>query len=563
MDFYSFYTGGEFHAHEFLGAHYHSGKTFFRVFAPAAQSIDVIGDFNSWTPTPMHRIHDGNFWEAEINNARPGMMYKYRITSSSGTVEHTDPFARAMELRPASASVICDFDYSFSDAAWMKKRSDMRQKPLNIYEMHFGSWKKPGEESDKWYTYSELAPMIIPYLKEHGYNYLELMPLAEHPCDESWGYQQTGFFAPTSRYGKPEELMYFVDECHKNNIGVILDFVSVHFASDYYALARFDGTPLYEYPNSAVGVSEWGSCNFMHSRGEVRSFLQSAANFWLSEYHFDGLRFDAISNLIYWQGDKKRGVNGATVDFLRKMTSTLHTKHPGVMLSAEDSTDFDGVTRPVSEGGLGFDYKWDMGWMNDTLSYFQSPEPEKCDKYHSLAFSMMYYYNERYLLPLSHDEVVHGKATIVQKMNGEYEKKFPAARAFYIYMYAHPGKKLNFMGSELAHLREWDEKRELDWSILRYPLHDSFNKFIKDLNRIYLSHPALSERDYDPSGFSWLLCNTERPACYAFERVSASERITAVFNFSDSPQALEFYSPSPLTLLLASDSDVYSGTTHS
>lgn len=547
MDFYGFYTGKIFDAYKYLGAHINREKggkveeVIFRTFAPSASRISVIGEFNGWTETPMEKVHDGNFWELISKEAKPGMMYKYRIYDRAGNcIDHCDPYGYGMELRPNTASIIRDMDaYKFHDGKWMKKRSDHSKLPLNVYELHFGSFRKPSEEPDAWYDYEEMADILLPYLKENGYNYLEIMPLNEYPCDESWGYQGTGFFSPTSRYGTADQLKYFVDRCHENDIGVILDFVPVHFAVDDYALANYDGTALYEYPHSDVGDSEWGSRNFMHSRGEVRSFLQSAAEYWLNEYHMDGLRMDAISRAIYWQGMPERGVNSNAVEFLRYMNQGLKERHPSVILAAEDSTSFPGVTKSVEEGGLGFDYKWDMGWMNDTLDYFRTAPEYRTRDYHKLTFSMMYYYDERYLLPLSHDEVVHGKATILQKMYGDYEQKFPQARAFYMYMYAHPGKKLNFMGNEIGHFREWDEKRELDWNLLNFPAHQDFHRFMKDLNHFYLEHPAFSEMDYDMEGFRWIECHAEDQCVYAFERRSKKERIMAVFNFSDKEQEIE------------------------
>lgn len=547
MDFYGFYTGKIFDAYKYLGAHINREKggkveeVIFRTFAPSASRISVIGEFNGWTETPMEKVHDGNFWELISKEAKPGMMYKYRIYDRAGNcIDHCDPYGYGMELRPNTASIIRDMDaYKFHDGKWMKKRSDHSKLPLNVYELHFGSFRKPSEEPDAWYDYEEMADILLPYLKENGYNYLEIMPLNEYPCDESWGYQGTGFFSPTSRYGTADQLKYFVNRCHENDIGVILDFVPVHFAVDDYALANYDGTALYEYPHSDVGDSEWGSRNFMHSRGEVRSFLQSAAEYWLNEYHMDGLRMDAISRAIYWQGMPERGVNSNAVEFLRYMNQGLKERHPSVILAAEDSTSFPGVTKPVEEGGLGFDYKWNMGWMNDTLDYFRTAPEYRTRDYHKLTFSMMYYYDERYLLPLSHDEVVHGKATILQKMYGDYEQKFPQARAFYMYMYAHPGKKLNFMGNEIGHFREWDEKREMDWNLLTFPAHQDFHRFMEDLNHFYLEHPALSEMDYDTEGFRWIECHAEDQCVYAFERRSKKERIMAVFNFSDKEQEIE------------------------
>lgn len=562
MDFYGFYTGKIFDAYKYLGAHINRGENgkveevVFRTFAPSASRISVIGEFNGWTETPLEKVHDGNFWEMISKEAKPGMMYKYRIYDCAGNcIDHCDPYGYGMELRPNTASIIRDMDaYKFHDGKWMKKRSDHSELPLNVYELHFGSFRKPSEEPDAWYDYEEMADILLPYLKENGYNYLEIMPLNEYPCDESWGYQGTGFFSPTLRYGTADQLKYFVDRCHENDIGVILDFVPVHFAVDDYALANYDGTALYEYPHSDVGDSEWGSRNFMHSRGEVRSFLQSAAEYWLNEYHIDGLRMDAISRAIYWQGMPERGVNSNAVEFLRYMNQGLKERHPSVILAAEDSTSFPGVTKPVEEGGLGFDYKWDMGWMNDTLDYFRTAPEYRARDYHKLTFSMMYYYDERYLLPLSHDEVVHGKATILQKMYGDYEQKFPQARAFYMYMYAHPGKKLNFMGNELGHFREWDEKRELDWNLLTFPAHQDFHRFMEDLNHFYLEHPALSELDYDTEGFQWIECHAEEKCVYVFERcakerksetgkhhdqMNRQERIVAAFNFSDEEQEIE------------------------
>lgn len=564
MDYYGFYTGKIFDAYKYLGAHVQDNGVVFRTFAPAASKIAVIGEFNNWQEWDMNRIADGNFWELIVPGAREGMMYKYCIYNRSGSrVEHCDPYGFGMELRPGFASVVRDLNtYSFRDQDWMEQRSDCRKGPLNIYELHFGSFRKPEEKPDSWYTYEEMADILIPYLKENSYNYLEIMPLNEYPCDDSWGYQATGFFSPTSRYGTANQLKYFVDACHKNNIGVIMDFVPVHFALDNYALSQYDGSSLYEYPNSAVGVSEWGSCNFMHSRGEVRSFLQSAANYWLSEFHIDGLRMDAISRAIYWQGDPARGVNGNAVEFLRYMNQGLKELHPSAILAAEDSTSFPKVTDPVSQGGLGFDYKWDMGWMNDTLDYFRSAPEYRSRDYHRLTFSMMYYYDSRFLLPLSHDEVVHGKATILQKMNGDYDGKFPQARAFYMYMYAHPGKKLNFMGNEFGQLREWDEKREQDWMLLDYPIHSGFARFMKDLNRLYLKHPAFWEKDYEADGFRWIDCHQEAYCVYVLERSSMEETILAAFNFSDKDLDYELHLPGcpKIRELLSSDMEIYGGS---
>ncbi len=563
MDFYGFYTGTVFDAYECLGAHVEKKGVVFRTFAPSAEKVSLIGAFNNWQEQEMVKVHDGNFWQCAVKDAKPGQIYKYRIYQKDGQfIDRCDPYGYGMELRPGNASVIRDRkEYKFHDKKWLQSRSDCKNKPLNIYEVHFGSFRKPSGRDYEWYNYEEMIDILIPYLKENGYNYLEIMPLNEHPCDESWGYQSTGFFSPTSRYGTITQLKKFVDACHKNNIGVIMDFVPVHFAVDGYALVKFDGTALYEYPHSAVGVSEWGSYNFMHSRGEVRSFLQSAANYWIEEFHMDGLRMDAISRAIYWQGDPARGVNRSAEEFLKCMNEGLKRLHPDILLAAEDSTSYSAVTKPVSEGGLGFDYKWDMGWMNDTLDYFRTDPKYRTDNYHKLTFSMMYYYEDKFLLPLSHDEVVHGKATIMQKMSGQYEEKFPQARAFYMYMYVHPGKKLNFMGNEIGQLREWDEKREQDWDLLSYPIHDAFHRFMIDLNHIYLKHSALWEKDYEQSGFHWLDCHQEGNCIYAMERFSEKEHLISVFNFSNEEKEynINVQNGKKMQLLLSSNWDIYGG----
>lgn len=567
MDMYSFYTGKNMNAHEYLGCHVTENGTIFRTFAPAATRITIIGEFNNWTEQDMYQVHNGQFWECNIENAKPGMMYKYRIYRRDGIfIDHCDPYGYGMELRPNNASIIRDMrQYQFNDGKWLEKRCDHKNMPLNIYELHLGSWRTNSDNENGWYSYQDIAHQLIPYVKENGYNYIEIMPIAEHPCDNSWGYQITGFFSPTSRYGTADDLKEMIDICHQNEIGVILDFVPVHFAVDGYALSEYDGTRLYEYPNADIGVSEWGSKNFNHSRGEVQSFLQSCANYWLSEYHFDGLRMDAISNIIYWHGMKERGVNTNAVDFIKHMNSNLKQLHPGIMLIAEDSTSYPNITKPVEQGGLGFDYKWDMGWMNDTLSFFKLDPSDRKHQYHKLTFSMMYYYDENFLLPFSHDEVVHGKATILQKMNGQYEDKFPQARALYMYMYAHPGKKLNFMGNEIGQLREWDEAREQDWDIVKYPIHEAFANFMKDLNALYLKNSALSECDYLQEGFKWIDCHQEEKNIYVFERKSNSQKMLVFFNLSDETHTYHLNTETgynELSLLLSSDEALYGGSSN-
>lgn len=533
MDAYGFYTGQSFDAYEWLGAHVEGERTVFRTFAPNASGVCLL---YGQQEIPMMKVYDGNFYETTVDKNLDGVCYEYRIYRRDGRyTDHCDPYGFGMELRPNHQSIVREQNtYEFYDGSWMRKRNICEEEPLNIYEIHAGSWKKDGEQ---WYTYDMLGEQLIPYLKQYGYNYVEFMPIGEYPCDESWGYQTTGFYAPTSRYGTGDQLRKMIDTLHQHNIGVILDFVPVHFAVDSYGLGQYDGSALYEYPNYDVGVSEWGSYNFMHSRGEVRSFLQSCANYWLKEYHFDGLRMDAISRIIYWNGEERRGVNGNALDFIKVMNQGVKERNRGCMLIAEDSTNFPNVTKPVEQGGLGFDYKWDMGWMHDTLSYFQTGPEYRTENYHKLTFSMMYHYQERYLLPLSHDEVVHGKATILQKMYGQYEDKFPQGRAFYLYMMVHPGKKLNFMGNEFGQLREWDEKREQDWLLFEYPIHGAFLDYMKELNQLYQSHPALYEKDCEQEGFCWLDCHQEDRCIYALLRKGKKERLAAVFNFSNQPQS--------------------------
>lgn len=563
MDFQKFLEGSVFDAYEYFGAHMGKEGVTFRLYAPNAAKVELQGDFSEWKMLELHtEVHPGVF-ECTVPDAKAGMYYKYCITDRNGrSVMHCDPYGMLMELRPGFASRIVDRSFQYHDEKWLKERDKNYNRAMNIYEMHAGSWRQ--KEDGSWYTYEELAEELIPYLKKMGFNYIEFLPLSEHPADCSWGYQNTGFFAPTSRYGSPAQLKKLVDTCHLNGIGVIMDFVPVHFATDEYGLMKFDGTPLYEFPHPDTAYSEWGTMNFMHSRGEVRSFLQSAANYWLEEFHFDGIRMDAISRAIYWSGDPNRGVNEKAVEFLRNMNAGLHERHPSAMLMAEDSTDFPKVTAPTEYDGLGFDYKWDMGFMNDTLKFFQTAPVYRPYDYHKLSFSMMYFYSDLFLLPFSHDEVVHGKATIVQKMWGDYEFKFPQAKAFYTYVYTHPGKKLNFMGNEFGQFREWDENREQDWDLLKYPIHDAFHHFYEKLSNLYLTEPALHDGEYNSECFEWLEVDAADYVTYAYERRASGETILTVMNLSDQfwkdfqvgiPMLYE------LTELLNTDWDIYGGNT--
>lgn len=544
MDFDKFYRGFEYKAYEFLGAHLQGDGTVFRVYAPAASSVKLLIKGESMD---MGRIWNGQFWEIYVPGVYAGERYMFGINGSDGIyTERCDPYGFQMEVRPAHKSIVCNTGlYEFKDQDWMNSRKN--SGPMNIYEMHLGSWK------GGWQGYRNIAGELVAYLKETGYNYVEFLPLAEHPLDESWGYQTTGYFSPTSRYGSPEDLMYLIDTLHQNGIGAILDFVPVHFAVDDYGLKKFDGSFLFEYPSSDVGFSEWGSCNFMHSRPEVRCFLGSAADYWLSKFHFDGLRMDAISRMIYWQGDEKRGVNGNAVDFLKNLNAYLKETYPGIVLVAEDSTDYRGTT-----SSLGFDYKWDMGWMHDTLDFFSMPFDKRTEARGKIPFSMVYFRNEKYLLALSHDENVHGKGTIIGKIFGSDSEKMAQGRVLYLYMMTHPGAKLNFMGSELAQKNEWNEKKDLNWSLLDNPENKAFWDFIRDLNALYLANPALWQKDYSEDGFSWIDTSSINPLVYGYKRTNGIDSYSVYINLGKEAVRIQPDSPE-FQVVLSSDWKKYGG----
>ncbi|MBR1865207.1 MAG: 1,4-alpha-glucan branching protein GlgB [Lachnospiraceae bacterium] len=562
MNLQDFYSGNEWWAHEYFGSHIEENGVWFRVYAPGAKKVTVIGEFSAWHDIELSCQGRGGIYSAFLPMAKEGQMYKYRIYHHDGTVtDKADPYGFGMELRPASASIIRNRSFSFTDQAWMERAEKGYDRPVNVYELHFGSWKAKG---DRWYRYEELGEALIPYLKEMGYTHIELLPLNEHPMDSSWGYQSTGFFAPTARYGDCNGLKAFVNQCHMAGIGVILDFVMVHFAVDDYGLCRFDGTSLYEMADGDSQRSEWGSYNFCHARGEVASFLKSCANYWLTDYHFDGLRFDAISNIIYRGGRQERGINETALRFVQSLNTGLHALHPKVMLIAEDSTSYLKVTAPVEYGGLGFDYKWDLGFMHDIFQFFQSSPNRRRELYGTLLFSMHYFYNELYLLAFSHDEVVHGKKTVLDKMYGTYEEKFAQCRTLFLYMMMHPGKKLQFMGNEIGQFREWAEYRPQDFEVLEaFPMHTAFRRFCRDLNQIYRFHPALYEGEYNPSCFSHVIADQAWNLVYAFTRQAGGERLLAVFNFG--PECYDHYvvrlqGNHMLSELIHTAGDIYGGT---
>ena len=564
---YDFLMGQTIEAYKYFGAHFvkQDGQegVVFRVYAPLAKEISVIGEFNSWDPRNhrMNKIDESGVFEIFIPNVKNYQTYKYHILNALGQyVDKQDPFGYFSEMRNGSCSKLFDIDgFIWHDKKYMSKRDRNFDKPMSIYEVHIGSWL--GRDGDRFLSYEEVADKLIEYVIEHGYTHIEVMPITQYPFDGSWGYQATGFYSVDSRYGNPFQLMSFIDRCHKAGIGVILDYVVVHFATDNFALERFDGSTLYEY-NGENEYSQWGSKLFDLSKDPVRSFLMSGIDYFISYFHFDGVRLDAISNVIYWHGDCSRGENTGAIEFIKRLTGKIHIKHPDVMLIAEDSSAYQGVTKPLEYGGLGFDYKWDLGWMNDTLKYYEKDPIYRKYHHNGITFSMAYFYSENFLLPLSHDEVVHGKGTIINKMWGNYEQKFAQLRNLYTYMWSHPGKKLNFMGNELASFDEWSEEKSLPWNLLSYPKHDSILRMVRDLNLIYKSEKAMYMEEYNPSHFQWLMADNTAQSIFAFRRTYGDETLVFIFNMT--PNYYEYINigvpfEGEYIEIFNSDKDVYSG----
>ena len=534
-----FFTGASFDAHAYFGAHPAAGGGFqFRVFAPGARSVEVIGEWNAWEGEAMTRDTAG-IWSAVCPTAEAGQLYKFRVAQPDGRVlDKADPYAFSSEMRPQTASrLVGTSEFRFTDGEWIRKRSLGYDEPVSIYELHLGSWRRTPDGD--FLTYEELAELLPAYLRENNFTHAELLPVMEHPLDASWGYQLSGYFSVTSRYGTPDGLRKLVNALHEAGIGVIFDFVPAHFVGNDYALANFDGTQLYEYPASDVTYSEWGSCNFNFYRGEVRSFLQSSAAYWIGEFHADGLRVDAVPNVLYWQGQPERGVNIGAVDFLKKMNAGLKRLFGNVLLIAEDSSNFPKVTAPVEYGGLGFDYKWDMGWMNEVLDYMKKRPDERGQFAQEILHPMEYFYSDIFLLPLSHDEVVHGKGTLWGKIYGTPDEKMRQLRAFWLYFFTTPGKKLSFMGNELASRREWDEKAAHEWELLSETAHEGFYRLNGALSALYGAHPALYKNDYNAESFSWMDTSRAGQAVFAYCRDSldaeAPERLYTALNFSNRP----------------------------
>ncbi|MBQ1554232.1 MAG: 1,4-alpha-glucan branching protein GlgB [Clostridia bacterium] len=543
----AFHGGRALVAHNHLGAHFSredgTDGVRFTVYAPYAVRIAVIGDFNAWNENAhiLHKIDNLGVFSVFVPGACRGQLYKYRIWQVGGNVcDKSDPYAFMGQRRPYNSSVIMDIDESeFHDEEWLRTRSRCFERPLNIYEVHLGAWcrKQWGGSDQSWYTYDEIAERLADYALENGFTHIEIMPLTEHPFDGSWGYHVSGMFAATSRYGSPQQLIRLIDVCHSKGIGVILDFVMVHFVRDSFGLGRFDGTPLYEYPLDFMANSEWDSYNYDFYKGEVQSFLLSSAYFWLSTYHFDGLRIDAASNIIYWQGQPERGVNQGAVEFIRRFNDTLHEVLPEVMLIAEDSSSYYNVTsRYADHWHLGFDYKWDMGWMNDTLKYFSLDPFFRRGSHNKITFSMDYYQAENYLLPFSHDESSHGKKSILGKMWGTTQQKFAQCRALYVYMFTHPGKKLNFMGNEFAQLDEWKITEELHWYDLQNEYNAKFYAFFREMSRIYRWYPSLWEMDYNGIGFEWIDPTDDYNNLFTYIRRGGGQEVVVALNLSTNPQ---------------------------
>ena len=538
MEHYLFHRGEYRQAYEYFGAHLNRSSTIFRIWAPTAKSVAIVGDFNNWNAREedyCQKITNEGIWEVEIKKVKKGAIYKFQIETSWGQkILKADPYAFYSELRPQTASVVNGIPkFRWGDKKWLNNREIGYAKPINIYEVHLGSWKK--KEDGTYYNYREIAELLVEYMLEMNYTHIEIMPITEYPFDGSWGYQATGYYSVTSRYGTPEDFMYFVNYFHKNNLGVILDWVPGHFCKDAHGLYRFDGSACYEYEDQNLGENEWGTANFNVSRNEVRSFLVSNLYFWIKEFHIDGVRMDAISNMIY----HKDGVseNRASIEFLQYLNQSLHENHPDIMLVAEDSSAWPLVTKYQADGGLGFDFKWNMGWMNDTLKYIEQDPFFRRSHHGKLTFSFMYAFSENFILPLSHDEIVHGKNAILNKMPGYYEDKLAHVKNLYSYQMAHPGKKLNFMGNEFVQGLEWRYYEQLEWQLLKDNKGSKdIQNYVKALNTLYLEEKALWHDGQN--AFEWIEHENidENMLIFLRKDPDTDDFIIAVFNFSGKDQ---------------------------
>jgi len=559
QDLYLFNQGRDYRAYQKLGAHLtsigdQSGASF-SVWAPNARDVSVIGSFNGWNPLshPLRVRENSGIWEGFIPGVTKGTVYKFHIVSRNNgfVVDKADPFGFWHEKPPRTASVVWDLEYQWSDYDWMQNREDRNSlhAPISIYEVHLGSWMRVPEEANRPLTYREMAPRLAEYAQRMNFTHVELLPVMEHPFYGSWGYQTTGYFAPTARYGTPQDFMYLVDCLHQRGIAVILDWVPSHFPTDEHGLAYFDGTHLFEHSDARQGFHpDWKTLIFNYGRDEVRSFLLSSAMFWLDKYHADGLRVDAVASMLYLDYSRKEGEwlpnkyggreNLEAIEFLRQFNIEAYKEYPGIQTFAEESTSWPMVSRPIYLGGLGFGLKWDMGWMHDTLEYFAHDPIHRKYHHNQLTFRMLYSFTENFVLPLSHDEVVHGKGSLIGKMPGDEWQKFANLRLLFAYMYAQPGKKLLFMGDEFGQVREWAHDSSLEWDVLQYPVHRGLQGWVEQLNRLYAQEPALHDFDTDPNGFEWIDCNDNAASTISLLRKSRSpsQNIVVVCNFTPIPR---------------------------
>ena len=587
FDLHLLAEGRHYRAYETMGAHVRTVRdvtgVHFVVWAPNAQRVSVVGDFNHWDGRrhPMRSRGGGGLWELFVPDLPERSVYKYEIRPRGGNAPFlkADPYAFAAELRPKTASIVRDPSrYRWADQAWMERRSKANwfERPISIYEVHFGAWRRVPDEGNRWLTYRELAATLVPYVKDMGFTHVELMPVAEHPFDGSWGYQITGYFAPTCRYGEPEDFMAFVDACHQADIGVIVDWAPAHFPDDPHGLAWFDGTHLYDHEDPRLGYHpEWHSRIFNYGRVEVRNFLLNSALYWLDRYHIDGLRVDAVASMLYLDYARKSGEwipnqfggneNLAAVEFIKEFNTVVHGEHPGVLTIAEESTAWPGVTKPVHMGGLGFSLKWNMGWMHDTLVYFSLDPVHRKFHQNQITFALMYAFSENFVLVLSHDEVVHGKKALLDKMPGDQWQRFANVRALFGYMCGHPGKKMLFMGGEFGQWWEWNHDTSIQWHLLEYAPHQGLQRYVRDLNRLYQQEPPLHQVDFEWTGFQWIDFSDADHAVIAFLRRARNpdDFVLSVGNFTPVPRhgyRIGVPEPGWYRELLNSDAELYGGS---
>ncbi|GHT17869.1 1,4-alpha-glucan branching enzyme GlgB [Planctomycetales bacterium] len=585
-DLYLLGEGNHWRSYEKLGAHFRAVNGVkgvnFAVWAPNATAVSVIGEFNNWNAAvnPMHKHIPSGFWEVFVPDVKEWATYKYLVRNGDTVFEKSDPVGFFAEMPPYTASKVVDLErYQWGDTDWLEKRkqqdNDWLHKPMSIYEVHLGSWRRPGDNPNRWLTYRDTADQLVEYVKEMGYTHIELLPVAEHPLSASWGYQVIGYYSVTSRYGSPEDFMYLVDLCHQSGIGVIIDWVPAHFPRDGHGLRLFDGTALYEHADPRQGEHrDWGTLIFNYGRNEVRNFLIANAIFWLEKYHVDGLRVDAVASMLYLDYSREAGdwipnefggrENLKAIDFIKQMNEQVGIQFPNALTIAEESTAWPGVSRPTYCGGLGFSMKWNMGWMNDTLRYMRHDPVHRKFHHDELTFSLIYAFHENFILPLSHDEVVHGKGSILDQVPGDLWQKFANARLLYSYMWTHPGKKLNMMGNEFGQWNEWNFDESLQWHLLQWEPHQGLQRCIADLNAMYKNEPALYEHDFDGRCFEWIDCHNWEASTFAFIRKAKDwhDFLVVLCNFTPVPRTVKLGVPLNCYYeeIFSSDSEFYGGS---